>query len=82
MTSTFLRSMLVAGAAVAALSVAACNKPAPVDNAANSAAVADSAANTADTAANPAASAASTADSAAKSAAASASNAMAPADKK
>ena len=38
MTSTFLRSMLVAGAAVAALSVAACNKPAAPDNAANNAA--------------------------------------------
>ena len=34
MTSTFVRSLLVAGAAVGALSVAACSKPAaPADNA-------------------------------------------------
>jgi hypothetical protein len=61
MTSTFVRSLLVAGAAVGALSLAACSKPAApaADNiaadasnaASNSAAMASDAANTATTAA-------------------------------
>lgn len=50
MTSTFVRSLLVAGAAVGALSLAACNKPAA--SADNSAADASAAANTAMTAAS------------------------------
>jgi hypothetical protein len=61
MTSTFVRSLLVAGAAVGALSVAACSKPAaPADNATaaadatasnNAASTAMEASNTASTAA-------------------------------
>jgi hypothetical protein len=50
MTSTFVRSLLVAGAAVGALSLAACNKPASTAD--NSAADASAAANTAMTAAS------------------------------
>jgi len=46
MTSTFVRSLLVAGAVVGALSIAACNKPASTD-ATNVAADATAAANTA-----------------------------------
>jgi hypothetical protein len=50
MTSTFVRSLLVAGAAVGALSLAACNKPAATAD--NSAADASAAANTAMSAAS------------------------------
>ena len=37
MTSTFVRKLLVAGVAVAALSVAACSKPSTADNTVNAA---------------------------------------------
>lgn len=50
MTSTFVRSLLVAGAAIGALSLAACNKPA-APAADNTTADATAAANTASTAA-------------------------------
>ena len=75
MTSDMLRKLLVAGAAVAALSVAACGKPAEkADEAAaaatDAAATATDAAATADTAATDASAAAATATDAAAAAAA------------
>jgi hypothetical protein len=76
MTSEVLRKLLVAGAAVAALSVAACQKPAntAAADASNAAADASAAATDATNAANSATTAANTATNAA--ADASATNAM------
>lgn len=73
MTSTFVRSLLVAGAALGALSLAACNKPA-VPSADNAAAAASDAANTASTAAMDASNAATNASADASSANMAASN--------
>ncbi|MGH7025323.1 MAG: hypothetical protein ACREEB_17280 [Caulobacteraceae bacterium] len=73
MTSTFVRSLLVAGAAVGALSLAACNKPA-APAADNAAADAAAAANTASTAAMDASNAATNASADASNASAAASN--------
>jgi len=74
MTSALLRTMLVAGAAVAALSVAACDKKPAADAAANN--------TTADATANTAADAtANTAATDASAMAAAPANATAPADK-
>jgi hypothetical protein len=59
MTSTFVRSLLVAGAAAGALSVAACSKPAaPADNATAAADASNNAASTAMEASNTASTAA------------------------
>jgi hypothetical protein len=66
MTSELLRKLLVAGAAVAALSVAACNKPATEAATNADAATAEAAANTAETAAADASAAATDATAAAE----------------